>query len=137
MSHSSRLVLVVNSGSSSLKFTVLPVGGGDALVSGLAECLGLPEARLIVKADGAKTTVALEQGDHAGALAAIFAHLDREGLLARVAVVGHRIVHGGERFTESVVVTPQVIADIEAVSALAPSGTASTSSGSAPSSRHN
>jgi acetate kinase len=120
MSHSSRLVLVVNSGSSSLKFTVLPVGGGAALVSGLAECLGLPEARLIVKADGAKTTMALEQGDHAGALAAIFAHLDREGLLARVAVVGHRIVHGGERFTESVVVTPQVIADIEAVSALAP-----------------
>ena len=120
MSCPTRLVLVVNSGSSSLKFTVLPAGGGDALVSGLAECLGLAEARLIVKANGAKSVVDLEHGDHAGALAAIFAHLDGEGLLERVAVVGHRVVHGGERFTESVVVTPQVIADIEAVSTLAP-----------------
>lgn len=120
MSYSCRLVLVVNSGSSSLKFTVLPVGGGEALVSGLAECLGLCEARLIVKENGLRSVVDLAQGDHAGALAAIFEHLDHEGLLDRIAVVGHRIVHGGERFTESVLVTPQVIADIEAVSSLAP-----------------
>ncbi|MBV5262660.1 acetate/propionate family kinase [Pinisolibacter aquiterrae] len=120
MSHSPRLVLVVNSGSSSLKFTVLPAGGGAAILSGVAECLGLAEARLIVKENGVKTIVDLVRGDHAEALATLFAHLDEDALLDRVAVIGHRVVHGGERFTESVLVTPRVIADIEAVSALAP-----------------
>lgn len=116
----SRLVLVVNSGSSSLKFTVLPAEGGAALVSGLAECLGLPEARLIVKAAGLKSITALTRGDHADAIAGILSVLRAEGLIDRVGAIGHRIVHGGERFTESVVVTPQVIEDIEAVSPLAP-----------------
>lgn len=120
MSFPSRLVLVVNSGSSSMKFTLLPVGGGEALVSGVAECLGLPEARIVVKENGAKTVVDLERGDHAGAIAALFAGLDRKGVLDRVAVVGHRIVQGGDVFQESVVVTPQVIADIEALAPLAP-----------------
>ncbi len=120
MSFPSRLVLVVNSGSSSLKFTLLPVGGGEALVSGVAECLGLPEARIVVKENGAKTIVDLERGDHAGAIAALFARLDREGVLDRISVVGHRIVQGGDIFQESVVVTPQVIADIEALAPLAP-----------------
>ncbi len=120
MSFPSRLVLVVNSGSSSLKFTLLPVGGGEALVSGVAECLGLPEARIVVKENGAKTIVDLERGDHAGAIAALFARLDCEGVLDRISVVGHRIVQGGDIFQESVVVTPQVIADIEALAPLAP-----------------
>jgi acetate kinase len=120
MSFPSRLVLVVNSGSSSLKFTLLPVGGGEALVSGVAECLGLPEARIVVKENGAKTIVDLERGDHAGAIAALFARLDREGVLDRISVVGHRIVQGGDIFQESVVVTPRVIADIEALAPLAP-----------------
>ena len=120
MSVPSRLVLVVNSGSSSMKFTLLPVGGGEALVSGVAECLGLPEARIVVKESGAKTVVDLERGDHADAIVALFARLDREGVRDRIAVVGHRIVQGGAVFEESVVVTPQVIAAIEALAPLAP-----------------
>jgi acetate kinase len=114
------LVLVVNSGSSSLKFTVLPAGGGGAVISGLAECLGLPDARLNVKEDGGKTTRALERGDHVGAIAAIFDLLKQKGLLGHIAVVGHRVVHGGERFAESVRIAPEALADIEAISALAP-----------------
>ena len=120
MTSSSRHVLVVNSGSSSLKFTVLPVGGGAAAVSGVAECLGLPEARLVVKENGTKTVEDLARGDHAGAIAALFARLDRAGLLERIAVVGHRIVQGGDIFKESVIVTPQVVADIEKLAPLAP-----------------
>mgnify|MGYP001765220170 CR=1 FL=1 len=114
------LVLVVNSGSSSLKFTVLGADGGSALVSGGAECLGLPEARIAFKANGAKTIVELDRNDHTGALAAIFARLDADGLLSRVAVVGHRVVHGAERFSASVVITPEILAEIEACSPLAP-----------------
>ena len=117
---SPRLVLVVNSGSSSLKFTVLGAEGGAPLVSGVAECLGLAEARIVFKANGAKTIVDLERNDHTGALQAIFARLDADGLLSRVGVVGHRVVHGAERFSESAVITPEILAEIEACSPLAP-----------------
>ncbi|MCE1236045.1 MAG: acetate kinase [Hyphomicrobiales bacterium] len=120
MSWSARLVLVVNSGSSSLKFTVLPCDGGEALVSGLAERLGSPEARLVLKRNGDKTVVDVPDADHSVALYRIFAHLDGDGLLDRIGAVGHRVVHGGERFSESVRLDEAVIADIEAVSALAP-----------------
>jgi acetate kinase len=120
MTDSSRLVLVVNCGSSSLKFMILPVSGGSPVVSGIAERLGLSDPQLVVKEDGAKTVVAMQGADHAAALAAVLAYLDRKALLDRVGVVGHRVVHGGERFTESALATPQVLADIEEVSALAP-----------------
>jgi len=121
MSDLGSLVLVVNSGSSSLKFTVRPADGGPALRCGQAECLGSADARLTVKsADGGKHVEALDRGDHTGALATIFSRLEADGLIDHIGVVGHRVVHGGERFTESVVITPEVIADIEAISPLAP-----------------
>ena len=73
MSDLGSLVLVVNSGSSSLKFTVRPADGGPALRCGQAECLGSADARLTVKsADGGKHVEALDRGDHTGALATIF-----------------------------------------------------------------
>lgn len=114
------LVLVINCGSSSLKFSVLHADGENPLVSGIAECLGLPDARLILKQGGERDTVLLDGGSHGDALATLLARLDDGGLLGRVAVVGHRVVHGGERFIESVRITAQVLDDIEAVSALAP-----------------
>jgi acetate kinase len=115
-----KLVLVVNCGSSSLKFSVLPVGGGAPLVSGLAEKLGLTDGVLTFKIDAAKQTLSLGQADHARALAAIFRKLDEMGLLARVAVVGHRVAHGGEFFTASTLTTPRVLADLEKTRLLAP-----------------
>jgi len=120
MTHASELVLVINSGSSSLKFAVIPALGGKPLVTGLAECLGLPDSRLVVKSGDTKTPSSLDGGGHDAALATILRHLDAANLLKRVAVVGHRVVHGGERFTASVLVTPQVLIDLEPVSALAP-----------------
>lgn len=120
MSHQSDLVLVINCGSSSLKFVILPFDDGPPLVSGLAECLGLADARLTIKENGARTMLAISGGSHAQALKVLMGQFSDLGLLSRVAVVGHRVVHGGERFAESVLLTPEVIADIEAVSALAP-----------------
>jgi len=118
--HPHPLVLVVNCGSSSLKFSLLPAAGGTPLVSGLAECLGLADARLILRRGGEKSQIPLEGGAHGEALAAILAELDRAGLLGRVAVAGHRVVHGGERFTSSVCLTETVLRDVESVSVLAP-----------------
>lgn len=114
------LALVVNAGSSSLKFSVLPVSGGPALASGLVDRLGQPDGALTLKAGGAKTRQALPGGDHAQALAAVLARLDAMGLLARLAVVGHRLVHGGERFSASALATPETLATCEALSDLAP-----------------
>ncbi|MGO9421109.1 hypothetical protein [Roseiarcus sp.] len=62
------LVLVANCGSSSLKFTILPVSGETPIVAGVAERLGVPDAQLVVKADGTKSVVAMEANDHAAAL---------------------------------------------------------------------
>ncbi|MCW2286456.1 acetate kinase [Rhodoblastus acidophilus] len=114
------LVLVVNCGSSSVKYSLLPVGGGAPIASGAAECLGLPEARLSIKLNGVKIVEDLKGGAHEAALSAIFAHLQTEGFLRYIAAVGHRVVQGGERFSESVVVTPEVLADLEKLTPLAP-----------------
>jgi acetate kinase len=116
----SPLVLVINCGSSSLKFSVLPASGGAPVVSGAAECLGLADARLSVRRDGVKTAIDLGPSAHREALAAIFGQLEQLGLLRRIAAVGHRVVHGGERFTTSIIVTPAVLADLEKLSPLAP-----------------
>ncbi|MFM2420476.1 MAG: hypothetical protein RL385_5199, partial [Pseudomonadota bacterium] len=82
------------------------------------EFLGLAEARLVIKAGETKTSNSLHSGAHDAAMAAILRYLDEQSLLDRIVVVGHRVVHGGERFTASALVTPEVLADIEAVSAL-------------------
>lgn len=121
MSSQQSLVLVVNSGSSSVKFRLLPADGGPFLLAGVAESLGTTgPARLIVRQGEAREVEELPGTCHMTALRAIFSHIERNGWLQRVAAVGHRVVHGGERFARSVRVTPEVIADIEAVSALAP-----------------
>ncbi|AOJ73618.1 acetate kinase [Burkholderia sp. MSMB2042] len=87
----------------------------------MAECLGQDDARLIIKKECEKTTVQLASGAaHSRALEVLMDRFDDADLLDRVAVVGHRVVHGGERFTESVLITPEVIRDIEGVSGLAP-----------------
>ncbi len=114
------LVLVINCGSSSLKFAVIPASGGAPVVSGLAECLGLPDSRLTVKIDGRKDEQSLDGGAHERALAAILKELDKAGLLKDIAAVGHRAVHGGERFSASTLATPEMLADLEKLSDLAP-----------------
>ncbi len=121
MSTQESLVLVVNSGSSSVKFKLLPADGGPALLAGLAESLGTAgPARLILRDGDTKSTEELPANSHTSALRAILSHVERRGWLPKVAAIGHRVVHGGERFTRSVLITPEVIRDIEAVSALAP-----------------
>ncbi|WP_375748174.1 acetate/propionate family kinase [Vibrio sp. HN007] len=115
-------VLVINSGSSSLKFAVIDSNTGDAVLSGLGECFGLPESRMSWKYQGEKTEVAItEEGNHHQAAISRLVDLVQElGLTQDVVAVGHRVVHGGETFTKSVRIDEQVIKDIEAVQDLAP-----------------
>ncbi|EKO3417839.1 acetate/propionate family kinase [Vibrio fluvialis] len=119
---SNSYVLVINSGSSSLKFAVIDSKSGDALVSGLGECFGLPEAVISWKYQGQKTEEAIPAGGnhHKYAVNRVVALLETLGLSSKFVAVGHRIVAGGETFKETVRVNESVIADVETLAELAP-----------------
>jgi len=95
-------VFVVNSGSSSIKYQLVEVETGAALVNGLIERIGEPGS---------------EAKDH---VAGMKLALDALGTGHDIRAVGHRVVHGGTRFTEATVITDEVERDIEALSPLAP-----------------
>jgi acetate kinase len=120
MSANPCLILVLNSGSSSLKFAVQDTASRTPLLSGLAERLGEEGAKITFKDDAGKQVHPLAEASHAAALDAVLAELKRRDWLDALTAVGHRVVSGGEKFTESVLITPEVIADLEACSSLAP-----------------
>jgi len=113
---SSKLVLVLNCGSSSLKFAIIDPVNGDQFLSGLAECFHLPEARIKWVFDGEKQQAALGAGAaHSEALNFIVSSLlaQRPDLSAQIAAIGHRIVHGGEQFTSSAIIDDRVLQGIK------------------------
>ena len=114
-------VLVINCGSSSMKFSVIPQDDDQPVLSGLAERLGIDHAVITFKdRDGIKTTVALDQASHEHALSVLFARLSAQRLLETLCAIGHRVAHGGSDCKQSVLVTDEVIERIRALSALAP-----------------
>ncbi len=113
---SSKLVLVLNCGSSSLKFAIIDAVNGEEHISGLAECFHLPEARLKWKMDGKKEEAALGAGAaHSEALKYIVNNVlsQKPELSAELVAIGHRIVHGGEKLTKSMVINDAVIQGIK------------------------
>ena len=119
---SNSFVLVINSGSSSLKFAVIDSNSGDAVLSGLGECFGLPEAVVSWKYEGQKSEEAItgEGNHHELAINRIVKLIDTLGLTAQIVAVGHRIVHGGEKFTSTVKIDESVLNEIRNLSDLAP-----------------
>ena len=120
---STKLVLVLNCGSSSLKFAILNPVTGDEYLSGLAECFHLPEARIKWKLDGSKQEAQLGAGAaHSEALNFIVNTIlaQKPELSAQIAAIGHRIVHGGEQLTKSVIIDESVIQGIKDASSFAP-----------------
>lgn len=120
---SSNLVLVLNCGSSSLKFAIIDPANGDEYISGLAECFNLADARIKWKLDGNKSEAALGAGAaHSQALDFIVNKIfvTKPELLANIKAIGHRIVHGGEKYTESVIINDEVLKGIEDAAVFAP-----------------
>ena len=109
-------IIVVNCGSSSLKFALLPVNGGHSLLKGLAERLGTPDAVLKTERGGVGNETPMPGATHRDALQAAAGMM--EGLRPRA--IGHRVVHGGERFTGSVRIDDAVMAAIDRCACLAP-----------------
>ncbi|HDQ5468045.1 TPA: acetate kinase [Vibrio cholerae] len=118
----SKLVLVLNCDSSSLKFAVVDAQSGEQHLSGLAECLHLPEARIKWKLDGKHEAQLGEGAAHDEALSFIVETIlaSKPELAAQLKAIGHRVVHGGEQFTQSALIDDAVLKGIEDCAALAP-----------------
>ncbi|WP_067664369.1 acetate kinase [Ferrimonas marina] len=119
----SKLVLVLNCGSSSLKFAVIDAQSGDEHLSGLAECFNLVDARIKWKMDGNKEQAELGAGAaHREALDFIVNTIlaSKPELKEQLVAIGHRVVHGGEKYTKSVLIDDAVVAGIEQCASLAP-----------------
>jgi acetate kinase len=117
-------VLVINAGSSSLKYQLVDMSNENALAKGLCERIGI-DGRLVHETDKGKHTADLSMPDHAAAMAIVIDTLldASHGVIKskdEIKAVGHRVVHGGEAFAESVLIDDKVEAAIEAVSDLAP-----------------
>ncbi|EAS45449.1 acetate/propionate family kinase [Photobacterium profundum] len=119
---SNSLVLVINSGSSSLKFALIDTVSGEATLNGLGECFGLADANVSWKIDGKKHEFQLSDNGnhHKQAIDRIVALLEEQGIKQDIVAVGHRVVHGGEKFTQTVKIDESVLQEIENLSDLAP-----------------
>ena len=118
-------ILVLNSGSSSLKYQVIDTKTGEMLVKGNYERIGQPMAFLTHKAHGEKHKFEHPAKDHKEALEFVMSRLtsERTGIfksLDELDAVGHRIVHGGEKLRKPAIVTEEVIEEIEKAAQLAP-----------------
>jgi acetate kinase len=119
------LVLVLNSGSSTVKFALLHPETGERMLGGLADKVGMPEAVLSIRrypADAVEEQ--LPDGGYQAVIARILDLADTrpgaKGQAQQVGGAGHRVVHGGGRFSASVLVDDEVIAAIRAFIPLAP-----------------
>ena len=113
-------VLVLNCGSSSAKFAVIDPESSTERLSGIAQRLGSDEASLDWKVDGSKHSRPLPGAGHDAALRAVVALLGELGLAADLLGVGHRVVHGGSKFSGSMPLTAEVIAKVEECIPLGP-----------------
>lgn len=119
-------ILVLNCGSSSVKYKLFDMPEGDVLAQGGVEKLGLPGSFLkLVKPNGDKVVLERPLPEHTAAIEFILSVLtDTENgcikSLDEIQAVGHRLVHGGEKFSSSVEITPEVISKVEECIDLAP-----------------
>ena len=115
-------VLVVNSGSSSVKFQLLDPVSGESIASGLVEQIGEPEGHVTLDYLDEETKKTQEIADHGVGLAIAFDMLAAAGveLGSEVSAVGHRVVHGGEVFYRPTLIDDCVLKQISDLSNLAP-----------------
>ena len=118
-------VLVLNSGSSSLKYQVIDMETEEMLVKGYFERIGQPNSFLTHKVKGVKHKFEHQAQNHEQAIKFVLSRLtnDHYGVikdLNELAGIGHRVVHGGEKFSDAVIIDDNVIEEIKRCSELAP-----------------
>jgi acetate kinase len=116
-------VLAINAGSSSLKFQLIKMPEEIVAAKGLVERIGMDNSIFTVEVDGKKDKKVEDISDHGVAVKMLLESLTTTGVIKsfdEIDSVGHRVVHGGEHFSDSVLITENVIAKIEETSELAP-----------------
>lgn len=119
-------ILVINCGSSSLKFQLIDSETEQVIAKGLCERIGIDHSRLVYQPEGrGKRTMEVDMPDHNEAIKLVLDQLTEKGTgvvdsLAEIDAVGHRVVHGGEYFGQSVCIDDEVIEKIRECNDLAP-----------------
>ena len=118
-------ILVLNSGSSSLKYQVIDMETEKTLAQGNFERIGQPRSFVTHKVNGVKHKFEREAKNHEQAISFVLNRLTNKhyGVLEsldELAAIGHRVVHGGEKFSKPVIITDEVIEEISKCSSLAP-----------------
>ncbi|MFH5881678.1 MAG: acetate kinase [Candidatus Izemoplasmataceae bacterium] len=116
-------IMAVNAGSSSLKFQLLEMPAETVVTSGVVERIGLPNAVFSIKVNGDKISETLDIQDHTVAVKMLLKKLVSLNIVESyedILGVGHRVVHGGEKFSDSVLISDEVLDAIDEVSDLAP-----------------
>lgn len=116
-------IIAINAGSSSLKFQLFDMPSEEVITKGLIERIGLDNAVFNISVNGEKIKEVMDIPDHAVAVKILLDKLTNLGIiksLDEIEGIGHRVVHGGEAFNDSVVITDEVLAKIDELSELAP-----------------
>ena len=116
-------VLCVNAGSSSLKFQLYEMPEEISIISGYVEKIGAKDSFYTIKHDGNKTETKKPIKDHTEAVKVMLEELINYGVvkdLSEIRGVGHRVLHGGEKYSDSVVITKEVLKDIKNLTKLGP-----------------
>lgn len=119
-------ILVLNCGSSSVKYKLIEIKANKVLAEGGVEKIGLSNCFIKLKLnDGSKKEIHLSANDHEGAIEAILHYLTSKeygciGSYDEIDAVGHRVVHGGERFNKSMLITDEVKETIKECYGIAP-----------------
>lgn len=118
----SRCVLTINGGSSSIKFAVYTAGGQPRrIVWGGVDRIGLGDAVLkFSDPDAGSATERIDAPDHAAAVASLLRRLGDRVAVETLSAIGHRIVHGGERYVETSLVDGALLAELRRLSPLDP-----------------
>ena len=116
-------ILAVNAGSSSLKFQMYEMPEETVLISGTFERIGIGGSFYTIKINGEKTKKEKEFKSHSEAVATLIDELISNKVIAsldEIKGVGHRLVHGGEKYAQSVIINDDVIKTVDELSELAP-----------------
>lgn len=118
-------ILVLNCGSSSVKYKLIEIKANKLLAEGGIEKIGLPDAFIKFKFGNEKIQQDLDINDHVGAIKSILDNLTSKEYgcikdFKEIDAVGHRVVHGGEKFNKSVLINDEVIAKIKECYGIAP-----------------
>jgi acetate kinase len=116
-------IIAINAGSSSLKFQLFEMPSEDVITKGLIERIGLNDSIFNITVNGEKQQETLDIPNHEVAVKMLLDKLTTTGIiksLSEIIGVGHRVVHGGELFNDSVMITDKVLEQIDGLSELAP-----------------